>query len=120
ALKAVEAWVEPGHDGRWLKLDGVPLRPVGMAGSEALIDYPARSHPGYRLLAELFAFPEKFGFFDIDLRQAGRLGGRRFTLHLILAGMPPDSVPARLLETLTAANLPLGCTPVVNLFRHHA
>lgn len=116
ALKVEQAYVEADDSGRWTQLDGNPLSQVGMAEDEALIDYPARSHPAYRLLTELFAFPDKFGFFDIDLRQAGRLGGKRFALHLILRDVAADSVPARLLEPLSPANLPLGCTPVVNLF----
>ncbi|MDO1530423.1 type VI secretion system baseplate subunit TssF [Fulvimonas sp. R45] len=120
ALKVEQAWVEPEGSGRWTRLDTSPLAPVGMADDEALIDYPARSHPAYRLLTELFAFPEKFGFFDIDLRRAGKVGGKRFALHLILRDVAADSVPARLLETLSPANVALGCTPVVNLFRQRA
>lgn len=120
ALKVEQAWVEAEGQPRWSRLDGNPFHPVGMAEDEALIDYPARSHPAYRLLTELFAFPEKFGFFDIDLRRASALGGKCFTLHLILRDVGADSIPARLLETLSPDNLATGCTPVVNLFRQHA
>src|SRR5699024_4564659 len=31
-----------------------------------------------------------------------------------------DSVPARLMDAITADNFKLGCTPVVNLFKQHA
>ena len=120
ALKVEQAYVEAGESGRWARLDGNPFTPVGMADDEALIDYPARSHPSYRLLTELFAFPEKFGFFDIDLRRAGKLGGKHFALHLILRDVGADSVQARLLESLSPANVLPGCTPVVNLFRQRA
>ncbi|MGP1667172.1 MAG: type VI secretion system baseplate subunit TssF, partial [Rhodanobacter sp.] len=120
ALNVERAYVEVHDSGRWTRLDGNPFTPVGMAEDEALIDYPARSHPAYRLLTEMFAFPEKFGFFDIDLRRAGAVGGKRFALHLILRDIAVDSIPARLLEGLTTNNVLLGCTPVVNLFRQHA
>lgn len=120
ALNVDRAYIEPEGGGRWVRLEGNPCQPVGMAEDEALIDYPARSHPAYRLLTELFAFPEKFGFFDIDLARAGSVGGKRFALHLILRGMAADSETAHLLESLTAGNLRTGCTPVVNLFHQHA
>jgi type VI secretion system protein ImpG len=121
ALHVSHAYVEPALTaGRWTRLDASPLSPVGMRGDEALIDVPARSHPAYRLLTEFFAFPEKFGFFDIDLRRAGAIGGREFALHFVLSGVAADSVPARLMDVVTADNFKLGCTPVVNLFRQHA
>lgn len=119
AIHVLKAYVEPENGGRWIALDESPLASVGFTDDESLIDYPARSHPAYRLLTEYFAFPEKFGFFDCDLRRLGVLGGRKFTLHLVLQGIAPDSAYARLLEGLTAANLKQGCTPVVNLFAQH-
>jgi type VI secretion system protein ImpG len=105
-----------GHDGaRWQPLQTSPLDAVGLAPDDALIDWPARAHPAYRLLTEFFAFPEKFGFFDCDLSAAANLG-RRFTLHLILQGIAPDSQTSRLLTSLNRNNVRLHCTPVVNLF----
>lgn len=120
SLKVEQAWFEDGADGRWSRLDGAVIQPVGLADEESLIDFPARSHPAYRLLTELFAFPEKFDFFDLDLRMAQRRGARRFALHLILRDVPADGAAARLLENLGAKNLLLGCTPVVNLFKQRA
>lgn len=120
ALHVLAAYVEPNGNGRWVRLERNPFTPVGFAEDESLIDLPARSHPAYRLLAEYFAFPEKFGFFDIDLHRAGTLGGRKFALHLVLGNMAADSVPARLLEKLGAEHFKLCCTPVVNLFRQRA
>ncbi|MBE1161100.1 type VI secretion system baseplate subunit TssF [Dyella acidiphila] len=120
ALKVDQVYVEAGESGRWVKLDRNPLSPVGLSNDESLIDYPARSHPAYRLLTEFFAFPEKFGFFDIDLKRAGALGGKQFALHFILRDVPADSVKAKLLEGLSTANVLMGCTPVVNLFKQRA
>jgi type VI secretion system protein ImpG len=120
-LRAVCAHVE-ADDGRWIALPALPLHPVGFAEQEALIPFGARSHPAYRILTEYFAFPEKFNFFDIDLAALrARLPAdcRRFTLHLALAGLRADSHNARLLRSLSSANLLLGCSPVVNLFDRH-
>ncbi|MDL2356252.1 MAG: type VI secretion system baseplate subunit TssF, partial [Pseudomonadota bacterium] len=58
-------------------------------------------------------------FFDIDLAAlcaAAPPGTRKVTLHLALAGLRSDSHTARMLGTLSANNVLLGCTPVVNLF----
>lgn len=121
ALNVSHAYVEPASaPGHWTRLADNPFTPVGMAEDEALINVPARSHPAYRLLTEFFAFPEKFGFFDLDVTRAGAVGGREFSLHLILTGIGADSMPARLMDTVDADNFKLGCTPVVNLFHQHA
>src|SRR5690625_1054745 len=116
ALGVIGAWVEADGDGRWRPLPEVPLAPVGFAEDEALVDFPARSHPAYRLLTELFAFPEKFGFFDLRLAPVTAAASRRFTLHLVLRGNRGDESASRLLEGLGEDNVLLGCTPVVNLF----
>ena len=113
------AYVEPAGSGRWTRLDAVPLEQVGFGEDEALVGLDERSQPAYRLLTELFAFPEKFGFFDLDLRPLRGLAGARFTIHFILRAQPPDAPAMRLLEGVGADNFRLGCTPVVNLFAQH-
>lgn len=88
------AYAEAPHDGRWVRLPAAPIHPVGLAEDEALVDYPARSHAGYRLLAEYFGFPDKFQFIDLDLdalAAALPAGGHTVTLHLALAGLRPDA-----------------------------
>ena len=103
----------------WLALAALPHSPVGFAEDEALIPFGARSHLAYRVLAEYFAFPDKFNFLDIDLGPAiARAGAEatRLTLHLVLTGVRPDSDRARLLSNLSPEHLLQGCTPVVNLF----
>ncbi|MFC3552426.1 type VI secretion system baseplate subunit TssF [Lysobacter cavernae] len=119
ALNVRAAYLEPRGSGRWFALPKVPLQQTGFADDESLIDFPQRSHPAYRLLTELFAFPEKFGFFDLDLRALRGQAGNAFTLHLVLGSLPPDSATARVLETMGPDNVLLGCTPVVNLFAQH-
>jgi type VI secretion system protein ImpG len=115
ALKFCQAYITGGDDSHWQLLQGSPLQASGFTAQESLIDWPARAHPAYRLLTEFFAFPEKFGFFDCDLRLAAQIG-RRFTLHLILQDIAADSPTARLLSGLSGSNLRLHCSPVVNLF----
>ncbi|KAF1712000.1 type VI secretion system baseplate subunit TssF [Pseudoxanthomonas kalamensis DSM 18571] len=119
SMQVLQAYLEPAGTGKWLPLPAVPLRQVGFAEDEALIDFPARSHPAYRLLTELFAFPEKFGFFDLDLSMLPRTPGQAFVLHLVLRGSPGETAGARTLEALAPEHLRSGCTPVVNLFPMH-
>ncbi len=95
--------------------------PVGFADDEALIDFDARSHQGYRLLTEYFAFPDKFNFIDLPLPPALlESSARTATVHLAMHGIRSDSDEARLLETVTERNLLLGCAPVSNLFKQKA
>lgn len=118
-IRSTAAWVELPRSGRWTALRKLPLAEVGFAEEDALIDFPSQSHPAYRLLTEYFAFPEKFNFFDIDLSAILAIlpaGAKSFTLHLGLSGLRADSHIARQLGGVGAANLLLGCTPVINLF----
>ena len=96
---------------------GVPLpkgaiRPVGFEPDEGMIPYPSRSFPGYRLLQEYFAFPEKFLFFDVTglARLAGPEWGDAIDLFFFLERSPRSEI------SVDADNFRLGCTPVVNLF----
>jgi len=116
SLGVKAAYVEADGNGRWRRLAETPLQPVGFAQDEALVDFPARSHPAYRLLTEFFAFPEKFGFFDLPLRTVAQGASRWFTVHLVLKAAPPDRAANLVLEALEAKHVKLGCTPVVNLF----
>ncbi|WP_281916117.1 type VI secretion system baseplate subunit TssF [Caldimonas thermodepolymerans] len=114
--------VQTAPSGPW---QGPCDRPVALAGfgdEEALVEQDTRSQPAYGLLAEYFAFPEKFNFIDLPLPDAGSLAGagRSLSLHLLLAGLRADSDEVRLLETITAQNFQLGCAPVVNLFEQNA
>lgn len=107
-------------DGQWRMLDRLPLAPVGFAEEEALLPCAPAEQSAYRLLSEYFTFSEKFDFFDIDLAACALEDSTRFTLRLALSDVRPDAPAARILRALTAANLVLGCTPVVNLFPHPA
>lgn len=107
--------VLPGGEARPVSLPPgsprVSVLPVGFGKDEEVLPYPAQSHPGYRLLQEYFAFPEKYHFFDLaNLRP--RLAGAGKSLDvLFLLDREPQGRPA-----VDAHNFRLGCTPVINLF----
>ena len=92
------------------------LRPVGFGVDEALFPYPERSFPGYRLLLEYFAFPQKFLFFELSGLSAVRNGGFGRVLDLLCY-----------LDTAAPEPLAVGpdtfclyATPVVNAFQRVA
>jgi type VI secretion system protein ImpG len=117
-IRTAAAYVQVNHETAWLPLERTPLRLAGLGEDDAMVPFPARSHPAFRLLTEYFTYPEKFNFVDIDLTELTRMLPPqcvRFTLHLLLAGVPADSSEARLLSSLSHKNLLLGCTPVINL-----
>ncbi len=120
-MHALAAYVEPERNGVWKALKVIPVEQAGFDDQDALIDYPAKSHPAYRLLTEYFAFPDKFSFADFNLASMLRASGRcqRITLHVVLRDVRSDSNIARLLDAMSAQHLRLFCTPVVNLFRQH-
>lgn len=88
------------------------LRPVGFEIDEALLPYPPQSSHAYRLLTELFAFPQKFAFVDV-VGLAGALPDAGPTIDLVIY---LDEVDERLVGEVTAETFQLGCTPIVNLF----
>ena len=93
------------------------LAPGGFDPDDGLLPYPAHALPGYRLLTEYFAFPQKFWFVDVIGLASARpaLGGRRFEVLIHL----DKTVPA-LEQAVDATTFRPGCAPVVNLFEQTA
>ncbi len=93
------------------------LHQVGFEEEEGLLPYSTQSFLGYRLLTELFSFPEKFlyfdlaGFRDVAAADMGRTIDVLFYLDRPLAGLE---------HAITPALFRLGCTPIVNLFQRTA
>lgn len=85
------------------------LRWLGFGEHEALLESGPDTHPGYRLLQEYFAFPEKFLFFD-----AGNLDFSGADEHFDLLFLFDTPVDKAL--TLSPLVLRLNCVPLVNLF----
>jgi len=85
---------------------------AGFDRTEAALPDDPRSFPGYRLLSEFFALPQKFMFVDLVGLEPGVLAtvGPRLALSFLL------SATDRELERVVDANaIRLGCTPIVNL-----
>ena len=82
---------------------------VGFASDEVLLPDEDGVHPGMRLLAEYFAFPDKFNFFDLPL--AGASSDSQTLFLYIVFDCPPTSR-----MHLQASDIALGCAPVINLF----
>jgi type VI secretion system protein ImpG len=99
-----------------LALEQARVSGAGFGENEGLLPYSRLSFPGFRLLQEYFAFPQKFMFVDITglggLQKAGLASG--FDLVFNLSRLPDDMPP------VSAANVLLNCTPAVNLFKHDA
>ncbi len=93
------------------------LQAVGFAAEQGMLPYTGRSFLGYRLLTEFFAFPEKFLFFEIEGLTEKNLKhmGNTLELFFYLKSFNKDLEPY-----ITPDNFSLGCTPVVNLFKHRA
>lgn len=92
------------------------LQPVGFERDEALVEYPARSFWGYRLLSELFAFPEKFLFVRLaGLEPARSRLNQRMVIFVYLNRNVRD-----LERNVDRETFLLGCTPIINLFSHRA
>jgi type VI secretion system protein ImpG len=102
-----------------LLLDRSSIKPVGFERDHGLVDHGERSFPGYPLLGEFFAFPEKFLFFDVE-----GLGHRSLQpfdkakpllIHIFLDRHLED-----LERYVTTETFQLGCCPMINLFRQRA
>src|ERR1700690_1303682 len=87
------------------------FRWLGFDADEAALPGGAVTHPGYRIMQEYFAFPEKFLFFEVGDIDAGD-ATQEFDL-LFLLGSALDKA-----LDLTPSLLRLNCVPLVNLFAH--
>ncbi len=93
------------------------LRPVGFDQDEALFPHNPRTARGYQLLAEYFAFPEKFLFVDLTGLDQALQGRQGQTIDLFLY----FNRESKALQRHVSANtFRLGCTPIVNLFSQTA
>lgn len=118
-LHTTKTFLETDGNGIWLALnDPAVITEVGYLDDEGLIPTENNGHAVYRLLSEYVAFPGKFNFFDVNFRTLGLYPAQthQFTLHLVLNHVRADSNIALVLKALTAANLRLSCTPIINLF----
>jgi type VI secretion system protein ImpG len=107
----------------------------GLSVDDSLLSEDGRTCSAYRLLTEYFAYPETFNFVDLPLpirkinaalmascgsRVIGPEAIRKLTLHIAIEGVRVDSDESRMLESLQARHIALGCVPIVNLFKQGA
>lgn len=112
------AYIAPKDSERWIELEKNPLQPVGFGEDELLVPQAGSTHPALGLLAEHFAFPEKFYFFDIDIAALRRRqpAGSAAMLHLVFRDLRAGSHASQMLEEVGAQHFQTGCSPVINLF----
>jgi type VI secretion system protein ImpG len=93
------------------------VRQIGFDDDQALLPYGARSFQGYRLLAEYFAFPQRYLFVELSGLRAGLSRCQSREVDLIV----PLNISDPLLEHgLDRDNFALFCTPAINLFPKRA
>lgn len=98
----------------WQALDRRALRASGF--DDALLPYPRNAFPGFRVLQEFYALPEKFLFVDIegiDRWKTGRTG-QHFTVAIGFRELP-DWTPE-----LRPDSFSQNAVPAINLFAHTA
>lgn len=112
----------PGSKAKPVTLPASSLRPVGFEREEGMLPYTPRSFVGYRLLQELFSFPEKFFFIDVtNLEGVWTTGFKdRAELIFLLSGTGGEDRRDRLATGLLPGTFRLGCSPVINLFSRTA
>jgi type VI secretion system protein ImpG len=117
-LKDVALWDE--RNKKHIPLPEGCVRPVGYGLEEEVLPYPDYAHPGYRLLQEYFAFPQKFMFFEIHglgrtaELEIGNSEEGVLDVLIMLDETPGDRI---ILDTDTFCP---GCAPIINLFRKTA
>ncbi len=108
----VKRIVVTAEGGEKFTLGPSAIRPVGFSAGQELIPYPSHSYPGYRILQEYLALPEKFLFLDLvglsDWTARGE--GNRFVVRFEMSDVPAWTPPIR------PDQFCLNATPVVNLF----
>ncbi len=108
--------VHASAGGKRITLPPRSLQPVGFAPEEAILGPAPASLAGFALLRELFAFPQKFLFVDLNGIEALAQFGDATEISLEFAlDRVPDQMPQ-----VSEANLLLGCTPAVNQFAHES
>jgi len=100
-----------------IKVSNKMLKPVGFADNEYLTPNPPHSFPGYRLLSEFFAFPEKFLFFDMVNWPDDFVNNLSNQLEIVFHFRKENPTVQ---QQITDDSFALGCTPIINLFEQDA
>lgn len=97
----------------WYLIDAADVTPTGFGDDQALLPVPASGFAGHRLLAEYFAFPQRYLFVDVAGLRAAAARHAESEFELVLLFTRADSA---LIGRVEAANTVLFCTPAINLF----
>jgi type VI secretion system protein ImpG len=97
----------------WHALAADDVKAAGFGDDEALLPVPESGFAGHRLLAEYFAFPQRFLFVDVGGLRAAVARHDESEFELVLLFSRADS---SLVGRVEAANMALFCTPAINLF----
>ncbi len=101
--------------GHSFTLPGGRLRPVGLEPDQSIVPVPSGVAPGFPLLQEYFAFPDKFMFVELDgLGPTAAFTGTALTIVFEL------DQPFGLASGLNNDSIRLNCVPAVNLFEADA
>jgi type VI secretion system protein ImpG len=113
ALRPISKPAAPASESWQIVLPRTTIRPVGFADDQGLLPAGPRSFQGYRLLAEYFACPQRFMFFELTgLAPAiGRLAEPNIDVFILL-----DRYDSQLEAYVGPDSFALFCTPAVNLF----
>jgi len=88
------------------------IHACGMDQESTAIPVDGRSSTAHRLLAEFFAFPEKFLFIELrDIKKAWADFGEKAHVYIYFKQTHPE-----LVQGVNSETLQLGCTTIVNLF----
>lgn len=100
-----------------LQLQPSALEPVGFGQDEGMLPYSSRSFPGYQLIQEYFAFPQKFYFADLTgMDRLPASFGPSAEIVFLIAPFERNDRRYVLEAGVSKETLRLGCAPIVNLF----
>ncbi|QNM95347.1 type VI secretion system baseplate subunit TssF [Chitinimonas koreensis] len=99
----------PVGSSRPRRLGADALRWLGFEEHEAALETDLVTHPGYRLVQEYFAFPEKFLFFELSGLDFSDLGEEAELLFLLTSAVDKTLDPG-------PNAMRLNCVPLINLF----
>lgn len=102
----------PQEGGARFPLGREALRCAGF--DHEMLAYPQHAFPGFRIIQEYFALPEKLLFVELDGLQRWQGSGTQFSVWLTLADVP------EWMPELRENSMQLNVVPVVNLFTHAA
>lgn len=95
-------------------LDPDSIQRGGLESEEAVIPFPNNTFPGYRLLQEYYAFPQKYYFVTFADLPHPPPDARSMRLVLeFTRPLPPD-------VRVDGESFQLHCVPAINLFEHDA